>query len=137
MTIFEKYNTNWANLKCDFCSGQPVTWSYPVESFRRTQLASDGSVHVTGSDGWWAACDECHVMISSGDHYALQNRSYRTFVALNHAQPKSAERRLIVDQIHNLHNQFWKHRTGDPVPIDEIANDPAKRAQAEGRIRHD
>ena len=59
---------------CDFCSTQPVTWSYPARSFIAYVVGGIGGESV----GSWAACEICHLLIESGDTDALADRAAET-----------------------------------------------------------
>lgn len=54
-------------LLCDFCSGQPVLWSYPCRDFQFPE--------GIGSAGAWAACAECARLIDADQREALAQRA--------------------------------------------------------------
>lgn len=88
---------------CDFCSGQPVEWSYPARNFELAEIEGVGH-HSLGS---WTACEECAGYIEDDNYELLLVRVVR---------------RLRVDSPHlrlalyTLYRQFKAHRTGPREP---------------------
>jgi hypothetical protein len=94
---------------CDFCCSPEVLWSYPAANF-----------HVEGaplaSEGGWAACHDCAVLIEADDREGLAQR------ALSSAPKFMRERCLPF--MRALHAQFFQARRGPARPA------PAKGAHA-------
>ena len=62
---------------CDFCSAPDAGWRHPARSF----IGYVARGVVGESVGDWAACQECHQLIVSGDRARLTERSVVTFIA--------------------------------------------------------
>ena len=65
--------------------------------------------------GDWAACDQSHVLIESDDRIGLAQRSLDELI-LKHPEASAAAAALHED-LAELHQQFFAHRSGKPVPI--------------------
>jgi hypothetical protein len=91
-------------MKCDFCSGPKPTWKYPCEDF---VLAGT----VLGSDGAWAACDECASLIEQNDRKGLAARCLETF-HLVHPDAQYLPRRSVRKTLEEIHRYFFRHRDG-------------------------
>lgn len=111
---------------CDFCSSQPVKWSFPVrgdhiigEVQAVRSLVESGAKVGIGSSGAWAACQACYVIIRRADRDGLAKRSAKKFMR-KHDLPRSALPR-IVKTCREAHDSFWKERQGDPVEFDPRA----------------
>ncbi len=91
---------------CDFCSHPDPRWKYPANDF---QLED---VQRLGSQGAWAACDECAALIESGDKTGLLERALHTFplVAI-------VGRELAGSGIQMVHRLFFGSRTGSVQKI--------------------
>jgi hypothetical protein len=50
-------------MNCDFCHSLGPRWCYPATNF--VMVSTRSSDH--GSDGGWAACDECSNLIDGAD----------------------------------------------------------------------
>jgi hypothetical protein len=99
--------------QCDFCNKPAPDWTYPARPFRGRFHDPENTVaEPFGSDGGWAACDECHALIEAGDDEGLVEKTMRSphsFVDLTDADPTwNAVRGSIVQ----LHQAFRSHRTG-------------------------
>jgi hypothetical protein len=70
---------------------------------------------VAGSEGGWAACDECHGLIEYGNWTGL---AYRSWAALerNYPEVKPHKRQLAANLV-TLHKEFARNRTGSPRPF--------------------
>jgi heterodisulfide reductase subunit C len=104
-----------ANLQCDFCSAPCPTWRYPARSFiayRASNLAGE-------SVGDWAACDACHELIEADDRQHLAERSLNELI-LKHPEARAAAEILLQD-LAQLHRQFFEHRHGPAVPVADAA----------------
>lgn len=103
---------------CDFCGSAEVAYIYPA---RDAPLGTDPITgRVQMSAGAWTACEDCHRLIASGDRDGLARRCARligqsTGLALNRQ-----ERRSLAAEIRRGHEQFWRNRTGDPLPYPRL-----------------
>lgn len=106
--------------KCDFCSTRPVRWSYPARTFVRTIGVTD-----VGSDGNWAACEDCYALIQAGNRDALVKRSMALFPQNNPdmANLNRQERRVLSREIRRTQDSFWEHRLGEPTAERVIVED--------------
>lgn len=99
---------------CDFCSTQPVTWSYPARSFIAYVVGGIGGESV----GSWAACEICHLLIESGDTEALADRAVET-LSVRHPEIKALGKELL-QEMKILHRSFLDHRVGSALPVRSI-----------------
>jgi hypothetical protein len=91
---------------CDFCSAPDPEWRHPARSFVGYVAAG-----VVGeSVGDWAACQQCHQLIVSGERVRLTERSVVTFIA-KHPELKAVKTELATE-MGILHAQFFGNRTG-------------------------
>lgn len=97
-------------LKCDFCSGNPVTWSYPAKNF----LAYVTDLIVGESVGAWAACEACHLLIEARDRAGLTARAMRDLLPLVAGGAATKE---LTEQMVALHDQFFAQRSGPAQPL--------------------
>lgn len=89
---------------CDFCNSADVTWTYPAADF-------DAGVDVVDVEngerfgnmmiGAWAACDNCHDAIESGDREALVARCIPAGM-----EPDP----VLVLVLNTLHDGFFENR---------------------------
>ena len=99
------------DLVCDFCSMPGPVWRYPARSF-----VAYCAPNVAGeSVGDWAACDKCHVLIETDDRRGLAQRSLDELI-LKHPEA-SAAAAVLDEQLVELHQQFFAHRSGTAVAI--------------------
>jgi hypothetical protein len=103
-------------IVCDFCSAPNPRWSYKTKDF----VALNVPNLLSESIGDWAACDQCHDFIESGDFEGLVNH---TIEALLFKQPDImlADESVLKDlrsQMRLLHAQFVLHRL--PGPPEEL-----------------
>ena len=99
------------SLRCDFCSAPSPVWRYPARSF-----VAYCAPNVAGeSVGDWAACDQCHVLIETDDRRGLTQRSLDQLI-LKHPEASFAAA-VLYEELAELHQQFFAHRSGTPVPI--------------------
>lgn len=99
---------------CDFCNKPGPDWTYPAQPFRgRFHDPEDTLSEAFGSDGGWAACDECHALIEAGDKEALVEQTMRSphsFVpGLVEGDPSWSTVKASIVQ---LHDAFHARRTG-------------------------
>ena len=100
-----------ASLQCDFCSVPGPGWRYPARSF-----VAYCAPNVAGeSVGDWAACDRCHVLIEIDDRKGLAQRSLDELI-LKHPEASQAAA-VLYEDLAELHEQFFAHRSGTAVPI--------------------
>jgi hypothetical protein len=100
-----------ASLQCDFCSVPGPAWRYPARSF-----VAYCAPNVAGeSVGDWAACDQCHVLIETDDRRGLTLRSLDELL-LKHPEASPAAA-VLCEDLAELHEQFFAHRSGVAVPI--------------------
>jgi hypothetical protein len=105
---------------CDFCS-EPLPlngecWTFPCKSFEYPfMLIESGptemNVQTEGSADDWAACDDCHDLIESGDRVALATRSVDKDIERNPAA--ASERHMLIGMTRAMHNKFFDNRNGD------------------------
>jgi hypothetical protein len=100
-----KMGARAATGNCDFCDDPNPVWGYPCESF---QMETPGG-QPWGSDGGWAACEQCASCIERNDRQQLVNRYLNT-------KPKEF-RDIIRPWGTRLHNRFFRFRNGDREPI--------------------
>ena len=99
------------SLQCDFCSAPGPVWRYPARTF-----VAYCEPNVAGeSVGDWAACDQCHVLIEADDRGGLAQRSLNELI-LKHPEA-SAAAAVLYEQLVELRQQFFAHRSGTAVPI--------------------
>ena len=99
------------SLQCDFCSAPGPVWRYPARSF-----VAYCAPNVAGeSVGDWAACDQCHVLIETDDRRGLAQRSLYELI-LKHPEA-SAAATVLYEDLADLHQQFFAHRSGTAAPI--------------------
>lgn len=101
-------------LVCDFCSaptGEDPVWRYPAEDFAYS-VQLPGSA-PQASDGDWAACEECHVLIENDDRVGLAARSVASDLEL-HPEYKGYELQFMA-LTRQMHDDFFRHRTGDAI----------------------
>jgi hypothetical protein len=96
---------------CDFCSEQPVTWSYPARSFVAYVVGAIESESV----GDWACCDVCHALIESGDADALAERAIET-LSVRHPETRPVREELLRE-MKVLHRFFFDNRLGAALPL--------------------
>ena len=99
------------NLQCDFCSAPAPKWRYPARSFISYCVPNIAGESV----GDWAACDECHSLIESGDSRRLAQRSLDELI-VKHPEASAAAPELYAD-LAELHRKFFEHRTGPALTI--------------------
>jgi len=90
-------------------------WRYPARSF-----VAYCTPDVAGeSVGDWAACDLCHVLIEADDRSGLAQRSVDELI-LKHPEAIAAAA-VLREDLAELHQQFFTHRSGMAVPINANA----------------
>jgi hypothetical protein len=74
----DKFNEKMVLPKCDFCThGGPVVWTIFTDA--RTIVIEDTKEKrstTMNSDEEWAACEQCKLIVETGDHAALAQRSH-------------------------------------------------------------
>ena len=99
---------------CDFCSTPNPTWRYPAKSFEAEQ---HGNVHIN-SEGDWAACDECHRLIQTGNREGLLTRTAQTYQEMfQTGEPLG----YLFQMFQAMHAKFFANRVGEPVRVEEEA----------------
>jgi len=68
---------------CDFCSGPDPIWEYPAQSF---SLTINNMAHA--SDGNWAVCQKCHVLILEKKWDGIVERAMDNFYARHPGLPR-------------------------------------------------
>jgi hypothetical protein len=98
---------------CDFCNAPHPAWVYPARNF---EIAD----HGWGSDGGWAACEDCAQLIESEQYKQLVNRrmvpsglqqAFKDVPGLGGHLSKR-ELREIEIQTERLFNKFRRARKG-------------------------
>lgn len=105
---------------CDFCNRtlpEADLWTYPARSFGGTMRGYDNDLREVaaapwGSEGDWAACDDCHALIEAGKWHLLACRVIDSPYSLV-PQPR-AHRDQAIFVMEQMHKAFREHRTGDP-----------------------
>jgi hypothetical protein len=101
---------------CDFCSEEPITWSYPAQSFIAYVLGEVGGESV----GDWACCDLCHSLIEANDTDGLARRAIETLTG-RHPEMNLVRDELLL-QMKILHQSFFKNRLGCALPFPRKAD---------------
>ena len=96
---------------CDFSSAPDAGWRHPARSF----IGYVASGVVGESVGDWAACQECHHLIVSGNRAGLTERSVLTFIA-KHPELGVVKTELAAEMT-ILHSNFFENRTGPASAI--------------------
>ena len=96
---------------CDFCSAPDAGWRHPARSFIGYVACGVAGESV----GDWAACQECHRLIVSGDRARLTERSLSTFMTL-HPELEDVKNELATE-MGILHAHFFENRTGPASAI--------------------
>lgn len=96
--------------KCDFCS-EPPRWVYPAGDF----IIEAPGPNDYGSEGGWAACDDCHDIIETGDQEKLVYRCVRKLTI----GWSAASQRVAAQMVRELHAGFWARRTGPPTELND------------------
>lgn len=101
---------------CDFCSGRPVVAAYPCRDFTIPDCPEIGSL------GPWAACADCARLIDTDQRDALAWRAWRLANRSVLGDTGSLGELGIPEdaglaRMHALHDLFFAHRDGDPVPV--------------------
>jgi len=112
---------------CDFCNDTDPVWEYPCEDFRMD--TPTGEPYVSG--GAWGACERCASLVDRNERVALVNRYLNT-------KPKPF-RDLLRPWTTRLHNQFYRHRTGDKVHaknyVGRVIDEADRKAGPGGQIQ--
>ena len=93
---------------CDLCGKPHPTWNYPADDF----LVVMHGVVISRSVSYWAACDGCHRILEAGDTEALAIRCLDQYLG-EHTED-SMDLDSILAIVHEVHAQFYAHRTGPP-----------------------
>ena len=99
------------SLHCDFCSAAGPVWRYPARSF----IAYCAPNVVGESVEDWAACDQCYALIETDDARGLAQRSLDELI-LRHPEAGAAAA-VLYEQLADLHQKFFAHRSGTAVLI--------------------
>jgi hypothetical protein len=105
----------WADGRCDFCNGQPVTHVVPARDFTYPPVPGQPAGYSHRSRGDWAACPAC-VELVIRDQWTLLRGRYRLGFE---AQSGSAMPDVIDALIARLHGRLRANITGAPRPIQE------------------
>lgn len=108
-----------SSAQCDFCSAPEVKWAYPCRDFRSP--VSVPGLPDQGSVGGWGACSVCYSLIERGDRAGLAKRSAKR-LAKKHGLPL----KLALRAVRDMHDQFFTHREGKPVPVERDGEDPTR-----------
>jgi len=96
---------------CDFCSAPDAGWRHPARSF--IGYVAPGVVGESVGD--WAACQECHNLIVSGNRAGLTERSVSTFIAMH--PELGVDQAELAKKMRILHASFVENRTGPASAI--------------------
>lgn len=98
---------------CDYCSERPVCWLIPCVSFTMPDVPGTPPAL---SQGDWAACESCGVLIAARDRRGLLARSTAVpTVILAAAIPGLQQALTRVKR--DIHQRFWAHYRGGAVRI--------------------
>lgn len=90
--------------RCDFCNRDYPTWVIPALSFEYPGLPG----HF--SDGDWAACDTCKVLI--------EKRRWETVIRRAVEQTQSVlPREVLKAKLSTMYSRLARNITGQPYPI--------------------
>ncbi len=92
---------------CDFCFSTTVKWVYTAETF----IVEKYNYRSVGD---WATCNKCAELIDKNDREGLEQRSIQFVPEMLLKIFGSFE-----DFVHLLHSGFWKHKTGEKLPLEE------------------
>lgn len=92
----------YINEKCDFCFADGSAWVLPAEPF----VVAPGH----GSDGDWAACEECAELIRANAWFKLVSRVRQLWPAVHSGNRMPPE---IAASVHALFQELRTHVTGD------------------------
>ena len=97
---------------CDFCSAPDAGWRHPARSF----IGYVAGGVVGESVGDWAACQECHQLIVSGNRAATDRKIGRD---LHCDGTRSLElvKTELATEMGILHANFFENRTGPASAI--------------------
>lgn len=104
------YETFRPDVVCDFCTSVPVMFSYPCRTFVQE---SPGSLPDFGSNGWWAACTNCHRLIAKSDRDGLVKRALRKHIQ-RHPEIAAIKSELR-GTLREMFDRFWANREGLPI----------------------
>lgn len=112
---------------CDFCNERPVTWNFPCRSFAMPDMAivdeQSGAGTVTPpmtSRDDWAACEPCGELVTAGNRRGLLRRILDRESKWTEQVPREMRahfRAARVKAVTILHEQFWRHRTGEATAL--------------------
>lgn len=93
---------------CDFCSDPHPTWMYPAADFEVQRVA-------WGSEGAWAACEECSQLIEE-EHYETLVKERMLPLAVQQLGPlwnmlTKADKNTVELETRRLLNKFRRSRT--------------------------
>lgn len=94
--------------RCDFCFVDGTEWVIPARSF-------ETPVPGSGSEGDWAACDDCATCILRNDWNGLLRRVLASWEE-RHGQPMDEP---VVQALRVMYRQLRKNITGPPRRIGE------------------
>lgn len=103
--------TDWRG-RCDFCSHWPAQWRLPARSF----TIPGNTQH--GSEGSWAACNECARLIERNQWTAVIRRCLAHTKNV-HPTITDAELDQYQHGIGALYKALRKHITGSLTPLGE------------------
>jgi hypothetical protein len=114
-------------LLCDFCSSPSPTQQYPCQNFRLAgQIRESSPPQLQWSPATpdqtpppvtfesvssWAACDDCHLLITGEHRNALVERATRRFLG---EDPSLIG---IQEDLRLLFDSFFESRSGSAIPI--------------------
>lgn len=84
-------------MKCDFCSDRQPQVCYPI---------LEGTA--------WAACQECALLIDTGELHALGRRILRSLMPRLPAEVRALMQGELMEW---LHSAFWTRRDGPGQPL--------------------
>ena len=96
---------------CDFCSAPDAGWRHPARSF--IGYVAPGVVGESVGD--WAACQECHQLIISGQPRRADRKIGRDFHC---PAPRAWSLKTeLATEMGKLHANFFENRTGPASAI--------------------
>jgi hypothetical protein len=88
-------------MRCDFCSGVPITATYYAHDF----FAYSTPEVVEMSEGKWAACHECEILIDGNKWDDLVERVTETFMRA-YPEMKGVPKSVIEQQFLRLYTDL-------------------------------
>lgn len=99
--------------KCDFCSQRPVVMYYPADDYLFVAVSEDRVIEQP-SEGGWAACRLCSVLVDAEDYPTL---AWRAVEHQGGMPEDTAVGRMVRDFMLAWFEGFRDHRRGAGVEL--------------------